>query len=223
MSTFLMNRSIVKPFRPLRNDGLIGYEGENGSRNLIVRTHDDLDAFETISLVIDETDCGAMSRTAMEDGSVMLSITLTSGMLGRAGRKTCQLIMTGEGGTITGKSSQFEAYVGRANEIERSVDDGVTIIILSEAVTEMAREAAAAAAQEAAADVVEDCQTIADAASASADAAAQSASDAQTAAASITVDSTLDPTSTNAIQNKVVAEYIALSTAQIDALTDLLE
>lgn len=119
MNTFLMDRSIVKPFRPSRDDGLIGYEGENGSRNLIVRTHDDLDAFETISLVIDETDCGAMSRTAMEDGSVMLSITLTSGMLGRAGRKTCQLIMTGEGGTITGKSAQFDAFVGPSSRVQR--------------------------------------------------------------------------------------------------------
>jgi hypothetical protein len=146
-------------------------------------------------------------------------MTLTSSMIGRSGRKICQLIMVNSGNTVVQKSSQFEAYVGRANEIERSVDDGVTIIILSEAVTEMAREAAAAAAEEAVADVVEDCQAIADAASASADAAAQSASDAQTAAASITVDATLDPTSTHAIQNKAVASEISSIKADLGNLT----
>ena len=39
----------------------------------------------------------------------------------------------------------------------------------------------------------------------------------------LTIDSELSTASTNAIQNKAVAEHIALSTAQIDALTDLLE
>lgn len=40
---------------------------------------------------------------------------------------------------------------------------------------------------------------------------------------SVVIDSELSTASTNAVQNKAVAEHIALSTAQIDALTDLLE
>lgn len=119
MNTFLMDKSRVRPFRPSQNDGLIGYEGENCSRDFIVRTYDGLEAFDTISLVIDEMDCGEMSKTIMQDGSTMLSITLTSGMIGRAGRKICQLIMTNEGGTITGKSEQFDAFVGPSSRVQR--------------------------------------------------------------------------------------------------------
>ena len=211
-NSFIMTESIVRPakmpYGRLKDNGFVGIEGEHAARALVVETKDDLSAFASVNLIIDDLDCGAMTKTT-SGGTTTLSMTLTSSMIGRSGRKICQLIMVNSGNTVVQKSSQFEAYVGRANEIERSVDDGVTIIILSEAVTEMAREAAAAAAEEAVADVVEDCQAIADAASASADAAAQSASDAQTAAASITVDATLDPTSTHAIQNKAVASEIS--------------
>ena len=207
-----MTESIVRPakmpYGRLKDNGFVGIEGEHAARALVVETKDDLSAFASVNLIIDDLDCGAMTKTT-SGSTTTLSMTLTSSMIGRSGRKICQLIMVNSGNTVVQKSSQFEAYVGRANEINRSVDDGVTIIILSEAVTEMAREAAAAAAEEAVADVVEDCQAIADAASASADAAAQSASDAQTAAASIVVDATLDPTSTHAIQNKAVASEIS--------------
>ena len=220
-----MTESIVRPakmpYGRLKDNGFVGIEGEHAARALVVETKDDLSAFASINLIIDDLDCGAMTKTT-SGGTTTLSMTLTSSMIGRSGRKICQLIMVNSGNTVVQKSSQFEAYVGRANEIERSVDDGVTIIILSEAVTEMAREAAAAAAEEAVADVVEDCQAIADAASASADAAAQSASDAQTAAASIVVDATLDSTSTHAIQNKVVASEIAGLKADLgDNVNDL--
>ena len=211
-NSFIMTESIVRPakmpYGRLKDNGFVGIEGEHAARALVVETKDDLSAFASVNLIIDDLDCGAMTKTT-SGNTTTLSMTLTSSMIGRSGRKICQLIMVNSGNTVVQKSSQFEAYVGRANEIERSVDDGVTIIILSEAVTEMAREAAAAAAEEAVADVVEDCQAIADAASASADAAAQSATDAQTAAASITVDATLDPTSTHAIQNKAVASEIS--------------
>ena len=211
-NSFIMTESIVRPakmpYGRLKDNGFVGIEGEHAARALVVETKDDLSAFASVNLIIDDLDCGAMTKTT-SGSTTTLSMTLTSSMIGRSGRKICQLIMVNSGNTVVQKSSQFEAYVGRANEIERSVDDGVTIIILSEAVTEMAREAASAAAQEAAADVVEDCQAIADAASASADAAAQSASDAQTAAASIVVDATLDSTSTHAIQNKAVADAIS--------------
>jgi len=218
-NSFIMTESIVRPakmpYGRLKDNGFVGIEGEHAARALVVETKDDLSAFASVNLIIDDLDCGAMTKTT-SGNTTTLSMALTSSMIGRSGRKICQLIMVNSGNTVVQKSSQFEAYVGRANEIERSVDDGVTIIILTEAVTEMAREAAAAAAEEAVADVVEDCQAIADAASASADAAAQSASDAQTAAASITVDATLDPTSTHAIQNKAVASEISSIKADLD-------
>lgn len=220
-NSFIMTESIVRPakmpYGRLKDNGFVGIEGEHAARALVVETKDDLSAFASINLIIDDLDCGAMTKTT-SGSTTTLSMTLTSSMIGRSGRKICQLIMVNSGNTVVQKSSQFEAYVGRANEINRSVDDGVTIIILSEAVTEMARQAAAAAAEEAVADVVEDCQAIADAASASADAAAQSASDAQTAAASITVDATLDPTSTHAIQNKAVASEISSIKADLGAV-----
>ena len=211
-NSFIMTESIVRPakmpYGRLKDNGFVGIEGEHAARALVVETKDDLSAFASINLIIDDLDCGAMTKTT-SGSTTTLSMTLTSSMIGRSGRKICQLIMVNSGNTVVQKSSQFEAYVGRANEIERSVDDGVTIIILSEAVTEMAREAAAAAAEEAVADVVADCQKIANAAAGSARDAAQSASDAQTAAASITVDAALDPTSTHAIQNKAVASEIS--------------
>lgn len=224
-NSFIMTESIVRPakmpYGRLKDNGFVGIEGEHAARALVVETKDDLSAFASINLIIDDLDCGAMTKTTI-GSTTMLSMTLTSSMIGRSGRKICQLIMVNSGNTVVQKSSQFEAYVGRANEIERSVDDGVTIIILSEAVTEMAREAATAAAQEAVADVVEDCQAIADDASASADAAAQSASDAQTAAASIVVDSALDATSTHALQNKVVTSEINALKADLDDVEDII-
>lgn len=72
----------------------------------------------------------------MQDGSTMLSLILASGMIGVAGQKTCQLIMSGTDGIIQ-KSSQFSAYVGAANDIDQSAVDGATLIIINEAITQM--------------------------------------------------------------------------------------
>lgn len=222
-NSFIMTESIVRPakmpYGRLKDNGFVGIEGEHAARALVVETKDDLSAFASVNLIIDDLDCGAMTKTT-SGSTTTLSMTLTSSMIGRSGRKICQLIMVNSGNTVVQKSSQFEAYVGRANEIERSVDDGVTIIILSEAVTEMAREAASAAAEEAVADVVEDCQEIVNAAAGSARDAAQSAQEAEEAAASIVVDATLDSTSTHAIQNKVVASEISSLKADLDDLGD---
>lgn len=147
-NSFIMTESIVRPakmpYGRLRDNGFIGIEGEHAARALVVETKDDLSAFVSINLIIDDLDCGAMTKTT-SGSTATLSKVLTSSMIGRSGKKICQLIMVNSDNTVVQKSSQFEAYVGRANEIERSVDDGVTIIILSEAVTEMAREAVAAA------------------------------------------------------------------------------
>lgn len=150
-NSFIMTESIVRPakmpYGRLKDNGFVGIEGEHAARALVVETKDDLSAFASINLIIDDLDCGAMTKTT-SGSTATLSMTLTSSMIGRSGRKICQLIMVNSDNTVVQKSSQFEAYVGRANEIERSVDDGVTIIILSEAITEMAQQAAAAAAQD---------------------------------------------------------------------------
>ena len=212
MNTFIMESSVVRPatnpYGRLERNSVVGYEGEHNARSLVVETTDDLSAYASVSLIIDDLDCGAMTKTTSGSKTV-LSLTLTSAMIGASGRKLCQLLMVDSNNTVIAKSSQFVILIKRSNDIERSVEDGVSFIIISEAVTEMAQEAASAAAEEAAADVVAECQTIANTAAGSASAAAQSAAAAQAAAESIVVDSTLDTGSTNAIQNKAVAGAIS--------------
>lgn len=221
MNTFIMESSVVRPatnpYGRLERNSVVGYEGEHNARALVVETTDDLSAYASVSLIIDDLDCGAMTKTTSGSKTV-LSLTLTSAMIGASGRKLCQLLMVDSNNTVIAKSSQFVILIKRSNDIERSVEDGVSFIIISEAVTEMAQEAASAAAEEAAADVVAECQTIANTAAGSASAAAQSAAAAQAAAESIVVDSTLDTASTNAIQNKVVASELATIKADLDAL-----
>lgn len=221
MNTFIMESSVVRPatnpYGRLDRNSVVGYEGEHNSRSLVVETTDDLSAYASVSLIIDDLDCGAMTKTTSGSKTV-LSLTLTSAMIGASGRKLCQLLMVDSNNTVIAKSSQFVILIKRSNDIERSVEDGVSFIIISEAVTEMAQEAASAAAEEAAADVVAECQTIANAAAGSASAAAQSAAAAQAAAKSIVVDSTLDTASTNAIQNKAVAGAISELRADLDNL-----
>jgi len=218
MNTFIMESSVVRPatnpYGRLERNSVVGYEGEHNARSLVVETTDDLSAYASVSLIIDDLDCGAMTKTTSGSKTV-LSLTLTSAMIGASGRKLCQLLMVDSNNTVIAKSSQFVILIKRSNDIERSVEDGVSFIIISEAVTEMAQEAASAAAEEAAADVVAECQTIANTAAGSASAAAQSAAAAQAAAESIVVDSTLDTASTNAIQNKVVASELATIKADL--------
>lgn len=224
MNTFIMESSVVRPatnpYGRLDRNSVVGYEGEHNSRSLVVETTDDLSAYASVSLIIDDLDCGAMTKTTSGSKTV-LSLTLTSAMIGASGRKLCQLLMVDSNNTVIAKSSQFVILIKRSNDIERSVEDGVSFIIISEAVTEMAQEAASAAAEEAAADVVAECQTIANAAAGSASAAAQSAAAAQAAAKSIVVDSTLDTASTNAIQNKAVAGAISELRADLGDLSGL--
>lgn len=221
MNTFIMESSVVRPatnpYGRLERNSVVGYEGEHNARSLVVETTDDLSAYASVSLIIDDLDCGAMTKTTSGSKTV-LSLTLTSAMIGASGRKLCQLLMVDSNNTVIAKSSQFVILIKRSNDIERSVEDGVSFIIISEAVTEMAQEAASAAAEEAAADVVAECQTIANTAAGSASAAAQSAAAAQAAAESIVVDSTLDTASTNAIQNKAVAGAISELRADLEAL-----
>jgi len=134
-----MQNSIVRPLGRDMQNVLIGFVGEHEARTFFVRTRDDLTGY-TISLVIGDVDCGAMTKAPMPDGSTMLSLTLTSDMLGNGGEKVCQLLMVKN--TIVRKSSQFRAYVGASNDINSTAPDSATIIIISEKITELVHEAA---------------------------------------------------------------------------------
>ena len=133
MNIFIMQNSIVRPFGKDAQNSLIGFEGENDSRTFIVRTQDDLTDY-TVSLVIGDVDCGAMTKTSMPDGSTMLSLALASNMLGISGNKVCQLIAA-NGSTVM-KSSQFAAFVGATNDINSAAVDSATLIIINEAITQ---------------------------------------------------------------------------------------
>ena len=85
----------------------LGYEGENNSRTLQIKTTDDLTDFATVNLLIDTLDCGAMTVTTVGNFKV-LSMVLTAGMLGEAGKKTCQLLMMDSEGTVIKKTNQFQ-------------------------------------------------------------------------------------------------------------------
>jgi hypothetical protein len=139
MNIFIMQNSIVRPLGRDMQNVLIGFVGEHEARTFFVRTRDDLTGY-TVGLVIDDVDCGAMTKAPMPDGSIMLSLTLTSDMLGKGGDKVCQLLMTKD--TIVRKSSQFRAYVGASNDISGTAPDSATIIIISEKITELVHAAA---------------------------------------------------------------------------------
>jgi len=139
MNVFLMQNSIVRPLGRDMQNVLIGFVGEHEARTFFVRTRDDLTGY-TVGLVIDDVDCGAMTKAPMPDGSTMLSLTLTSDMLGKGGDKVCQILMVKD--TIVRKSSQFRAYVGASNDINSTAPDSATIIIISEKITELVHEAA---------------------------------------------------------------------------------
>ena len=139
MNIFIMQNSIVRPLGRDMQNVLIGFVGEHEARTFFVRTRDDLTGY-TVGLVIDDVDCGAMTKAPMPDGSIMLSLTLTSDMLGKGGDKVCQLLMTKD--AIVRKSSQFRAYVGASNDINSTAPDSATIIIISEKITELVHEAA---------------------------------------------------------------------------------
>ena len=145
MNVFIMQNSIVRPLGRDMQNVLIGFVGEHEARTFFVRTRDDLTGY-TVGLVIDDVDCGAMTKAPMPDGSTMLSLTLTSDMLGNGGDKVCQLLMVKN--TIVRKSSQFRAYVGESNDINSTAPDSATIIIISEKITELVHEAALDAIEE---------------------------------------------------------------------------
>ena len=145
MNVFIMQNSIVRPLGRDMQNVLIGFVGEHEARTFFVRTRDDLTGY-TISLVIGDVDCGAMTKAPMPDGSTMLSLTLTSDMLGKGGDKVCQLLMVKD--TIVRKSSQFRAYVGTSNDINSTAPDSATIIIISAKITELVHEAALDAIEE---------------------------------------------------------------------------
>lgn len=133
MNIFIMQNSIVRPLGRDAQNALIGFEGEHDARTFVIRTQDDVSDY-TVSLIIGEVDCGAMTKTTMPDGSTMLSLTLASNMLGVGGEKVCQLIMVD--GDVVKKSGQFTAYVGKTNNITSAAVDSATLIIINEAITQ---------------------------------------------------------------------------------------
>lgn len=117
----------------------LGYEGENNSRTLQVKTTDDLTDFATVNLLINTLDCGAMTVTTVGNYKV-LSMVLTAGMLGEAGKKTCQLLMMDSEGTVIKKSNQFQMVVGMSNAIEGTVPDSERIVIITDYIEEKVGE-----------------------------------------------------------------------------------
>ena len=117
----------------------LGYEGENNSRTLQIKTTDDLTDFATINLLIDALDCGAMTVTTISNYKV-LSMVLTAGMLGEAGKKTCQLLMMDSEGTVIKKTNQFQMMVGASNEVEGTVPDSERIVIITDYIEEKVDE-----------------------------------------------------------------------------------
>lgn len=89
---------------------LIGYEGENLSRNFTVKTFDDLSTIASIELLIGDVNCGAMT---VDDSEI--TISLDAFMIGKAGYKKAQLVMLDDTGAIVMKSNQFDVLVGASN------------------------------------------------------------------------------------------------------------
>ena len=117
----------------------LGYEGENNSRTLRIKTTDDLTDFATVNLLIDTLDCGAMTVTTVGNIKV-LSMVLTAGMLGAAGMKTCQLLMMDSEGTVIKKTNQFYMVVGHSNVIEGTVPDSPVIIAITDYIDDAINE-----------------------------------------------------------------------------------
>ena len=117
----------------------LGYEGENNSRTLQIKTTDDLTDFATVNLLIDTIDCGAMTVTTVGNFKV-LSMVLTAAMLGEAGKKTCQLLMMDSGGTVIKKTNQFYMVVCRSNVIEGTVPDSPVIIAITDYIDDAINE-----------------------------------------------------------------------------------
>ena len=117
----------------------LGYEGENNSRTLQIKTTDDLTGFATVNLLIDTLDCGAMTVTTVGNFKV-LSMVLTAGMLGEAGEKTCQLLMMDSEGAVIKKTNQFQMVVGMSNAIEGTVPDSPVIIAITDYIDDAINE-----------------------------------------------------------------------------------
>lgn len=113
----------------------LGYEGENNSRILRIKTTDDLTDFATVNLLIDTLDCGAMTVETVSNYKV-LSMVLTAAMLGEAGKKTCQLLVMDSEGTVIKKTNQFHMVVGMSNDIEGTVPDSERIVIITDYIEE---------------------------------------------------------------------------------------
>lgn len=117
----------------------LGYEGENNSRTLQIKTTDDLTDFATVNLLIDTLDCGAMTVTTVGNFKV-LSMMLTAGMLGEAGMKTCQLLMMDSEGAVIKKTNQFQMVVNTSNTVDGMAPDSPTAIIITDYIDDAINE-----------------------------------------------------------------------------------
>ena len=117
----------------------LGYEGENNSRTLQIKTTDDLADFATVNLLIDTLDCGAMTVETVSNYKV-LSMVLTAGMLGEAGKKTCQLLMMDAEGTVIKKTNQFQMVVNTSNTVDGMAPDSPSVIIITDYIEEKVNE-----------------------------------------------------------------------------------
>lgn len=120
-------------------NAVLGYEGENKARVLRIKTTDDISDFASVNLLIDTLDCGAMKVETVSNYKV-LSIVLTTAMLGETGMKTCQLLMMDAEGTVIKKTNQFYMVVGPSNVIEKAVPDSERIVIITDYIEEKVGE-----------------------------------------------------------------------------------
>jgi len=185
----------------------LGYEGENNSRTLQIKTTDDLTDFATVNLLIDTLDCGAMTIQTVSNYRI-LEMVITEEMLGLPGLKTCQLVMKNTAGSVVLKTNQFYMYVKSSNVTDRiyiSTEDTIKA-----ALTALINDG-----------VLEDL-SIEDGSITTAKIANGAITQAKLDPnISFEADDELDATSTNAVQNKVVAQAISALNESLDVYSEL--
>ena len=185
-------------------NAVLGYEGENKARVLRIKTTDDISDFASVNLLIDTLDCGAMKVETVSNYKV-LSIVLTTAMLGETGMKTCQLLMMDAEGTVIKKTNQFYMVVGPSNVIEKAVPDSSAFTIIDEYILNKVTEVLGVD------DTLSKKGSPADA-KAAGDAIDEIGSRVteleKGGAIGITVDTEMSDTSENPVQNKVITKHV---------------
>ena len=180
--------------RTASDNWTLGYEGENNARTLRVKTTDSLTNFATVNLLIDTLDCGAMTIQTVSNYRI-LEMVITEEMLGLPGLKTCQLVMKNTAGSVVLKTNQFYMYVKSSNVTDRiyiSTEDTIkaalTALINDGVLEDLSIEDGSITTSKIANGAITQAKLDPN--------------------ISFEADGELDATSTNAIQNKVVAQAI---------------